>query len=124
MGKRIKPNQKWGDIREVEKLYKNTKDADFSRKLQAIRLLMKDYSIVQVADILGCGKSTIKNWRDNWNKGGVEELKSNNKGRKSAYLDKVKKEVERIFDNQTDNKDIIVSGKMIHDFIKKNAGYK
>ena len=122
MGKLIKPSQEWGNIKEVEKLIKKAKkDAELVKRFQAIRSLMKGHSIIQISDILNCSQSSVKNWRDIWNTSGPVGLESNYQGRKSKYIEKVKVEIDRIFNDQQEHEEIIVSAKMIHDFIKKNS---
>ncbi len=115
------PDTKWGEVEDVERMYRREKDAGLARKLNAIKLLMKGRAKKEVAEILDVSVATIGNWRDRWNREGKEGLKSKNKGRRSRVSDDMKADIREIVEVKREINGRTVTGYLIHGYLKKNT---
>lgn len=122
MPRRIPAEEKWGTCQEIERWLREEKDKDIGDRLNAIRLLMKGYRRKEVAEIIGVCEATVKNWRNLWNEGGREGLRACYKGRKSKVPEEIRVEIEEIIDIKKEINGRMVTGKLIHGYIKKNTG--
>lgn len=105
----------------IEQLYRKEKDAQLKQRLNAIRLLMKGKTQVEIADVLGVTTTTIRNWRQLWDNGGIEALKSKHIGSVSKVDPAMRMEIEEIIDIDREIDGRKVSGKLIVGFLKKNT---
>lgn len=120
MSKLILPSKKWGNLKTVEKMYKQEKNGTVKVRLNAIRLLMLGESQKEIAKAIGVHVGTIRSWRYRWNNQGKEGLKNNQKGRKSKITHEMRLEIEGIIEIKREINGQIVTGKLIHGFLKKN----
>jgi len=117
----IRPSNKWATVEQVEEWYKKEKDANLLKKLNTIRLLMLGRSRKEVSEIIGVSESTIKNWRTNWNKNGIDGLKAKYPGRISKVTKKIKAEIIDVIEIKQEINGQIITGKLIHGYLKKNT---
>lgn len=115
------PSERWGNLEEVEKMYREEKTILLSKRLNAIRLLMQGRPKKEIAQYLGVSVATVGNWRTLWDQGGKETLKSKNKGRKSKVTDDIKADIQEIVEIKREIDGRTVTGYLIHGFIKKNT---
>ncbi len=113
---------KWGDLGEVDKMYREEKDAKLAKKLNAIRLLMMDRPRKEVAEILGVCVTTIGHWKNRWDQSGKDGLKSAKKGRISKVTDDIRAEIQEIVEIKREINGRMVTGRLIHGRLKKNTG--
>jgi transposase len=116
------PDEIWGDLKEVEKMYREEKDSSLANKLNTIRLLMKGRMKKEVAEIIGVSVATISNWRARWDQGGKEGLKSKNKGRTSKVTEDIRVDIEEVIEVKREIDGRMVTGHLIHGYVKKNTG--
>lgn len=117
----IYPDEKWGNPQEVEQMYRKEKDANLAKRLNTIRLLMMGRPMTEIAMALGVSVRTIGNWRDRWNQGGKETLKSRNAGTKSKVTEEMKAEIEEVIEIKREINGRTVTGHLIHGYLKKNT---
>ena len=115
------PDERWGNLEEVEGMYRTEKDMCISKRINAIRLLMQGRSKKEIAEFLGVSVATVGNWRTLWDQGGKESLKSKNKGRKSKVTDHIKADIQEIVEIKREIDGRTVTGYLIHGYIKKNT---
>lgn len=121
MPRKILPEEKWGTCHEIEGWLREEKDKEIGDRLNAVRLLMKGYHRKEVAEVIGVCEATVKNWRNLWNEGGKEGLRSRYKGRKSKVTEDIRVEIEEIIDIKREINGRTITGKLIHGYIKKNT---
>ena len=115
------PNEERGSLQEVEQWYRKEKDMGMKNRLNAIRLLMKGWSLNEVADIIGVSRRTVGNWRRQWDEAGKEGLESRHKGRESKVTPKMRAEIEDIVEIKREIDGKIVTGYLVHGYLKKNT---
>jgi len=62
------------EAEEIEQLCRRGADARTRRRAQAVRLSAKTYPVPEIADILVCNQSSVHNWLDRFESGGVAAL--------------------------------------------------
>ncbi len=119
--KGIKPNTKYGNVSDIANMWKLEQNSKLAKRLNAIRLLMLDYRWQEVAEISGVQRQSIYNWVKKWNQSGKEGLISKSKGSRSKVTDKMREEITKMVDVKIHTSQGIVTGKLIHGYLKKNT---
>lgn len=83
---------------------------------------MKGRKQVEISDVLGVSVTTIRNWRELWDREGIEGLKPRHIGSRSKVTPEMKAEIEEIIDIEREIDGRKVTGKLIVGFLKKNTG--
>lgn len=115
------PTDKWGGVEEVDKWYREEKDIEIAKKLNAIRLLMRGESAIKTAEVLGVCEATIRNWRTAWDKKGREGLKPAFKGRNSKVTESIRADISEVIEIRQEIDGRTVTGYLIHGYLKKNT---
>lgn len=115
------PDNRWGGLQEVEQWYRKEKNAKVKSKLNAIRLLMKGIPQKEVAEVIGVSRKAICDWRRQWDESGREGLSSRQKGRKSKVTQGMRADIEEIIEIKREIDGKIVTGYVIHGYLKKNT---
>lgn len=115
------PDNRWGELEEVEQWYRKEKDINLKSRLNAIRLLMKGLPLKDVAEVIGVSRRTLGNWRRQWDESGKEGLKSQHKGRKSKVTPAMRADIEEVIEIKQEIDGKIVTGYLIHGYLKKNT---
>jgi len=66
--------------------YQATDDGAYRTRLQAVRLYGLGYTSVQIAEIVGCPRSTLMDWVQTYRDGGIEALDDHRVGGNSRKL--------------------------------------
>ena len=117
----IKPDTKYGSAADIALMGKQVRCPKLAKRLNAIRLLMLDYGWQKVAEISGVKRQTIYRWVRKWNQGGKEELVSKSGGSRSKVTGEVRAEITKVVDVKIQTSRGIVTGKLIHGYLKKST---
>ena len=117
----IKPDTRFGDLQEVARLCRRERDARLSQRLHAIRLLMSGESQSETARVLDVCVATIRTWTVRWNQAGVEGLRPRHQGSRSRLTPEIELDIRGVIDVQQEIDGRIVTGKLIHGYLKKNT---
>lgn len=80
---------------------------------------MLNYKWQEVAEISGVKRQSIYNWVRRWNQNGKEGLISRSGGSRSKVTGEMREEITKIVDVTIPTKRGIVTGKLIHGYLKK-----
>ena len=116
-----KPDPAWGSLKDIERWYREERDAKLAQKLNAIRLLMQDKRQVDVAEVLGVSIATVRNWRTRWDKGGREGLKPRYTGSRSIITEDIRADIEKVVEIKKEINGRTITGYLIQGYIKKNS---
>jgi len=117
----IKPDTRFGDLEEVARLCRRERDARLSERLHAIRLLMSGESQSETARVLNVSIATIRAWTARWNQAGLEGLRPRHQGSRSRLTPEVELDIRGVIEVQHEIDGRIVTGKLIHGYLKKNT---
>ena len=115
------PDTKGGDVTAVYELCKQERHPKLAKRLNAIRLLMLGYQSQEVAEISGVSRQTIHDWVRKWNRNGKEGLITKSGGSRSMVTSQIKAEITRVIDLKVQTSRGIVTGKVIHGYLKKTT---
>jgi len=116
-----RPDPVWGRLKDVERWYREEKDAKFGQKLNAIRLLMQGKKQLDVAEVLGVSVATVRNWRTRWDKGGKEALKPRHTGSQSIITEDIRADKEEVIEIKKEINGRTITGYLIQGYLKKNS---
>src|ERR1700678_2544664 len=102
-------------LRRAHRRAKNKRDAD---RIKAIYSLAIGHSVAQVASILMIDEETVRNYRDSYEKGGINELLKNNHKGSECKLSAEETEFLR-FELQTN---IHLTTQSVIDFVRNAFG--
>lgn len=116
-----KPSTIWADLETVENWYRVETNLEMSKKLNAIRLLMKGESQKSIAELLGVKPSTIRNWRKQWDDHGRTGLYPQKRGRPSKVTEEMRQDITEFVEITREINGEIITAKKIVGYIKKNS---
>ena len=121
MSEQKRPDPRWGSLEEVEQMARREKHPAARFRLQAIRLLMAGRGTGDVAQALGVGEKSVRNWRARWDQGGREGLISHYPGAAPQITPGLKVEIEGVIEIEREINGRTVTAKLIHGHLKKNT---
>jgi len=116
-----KPDEKWGNEKDIKKWLRGEKDLRVSKRLTSIRYLMLGYSRKETARLLDISETTVKNWRKRWDLNGKEGLYDNYIGSVSIVPNDVMSEIENIIEVKHEIDGKVITGYFIQGHLKKNT---
>ena len=119
--RRILPDSKFGDAQALGKLVKNETNPKLANRLNGIRLLMLDFQMQDVARICNVSRSCVEQWVQKWNQSGKEGLVNKSGGSKSKVTGEMRAEITKIVEVKIPTSRGIVTGKLIHGYLKKSS---
>jgi transposase len=119
--KGIKPESRYVSLEEMSLICKRERCPKLARRLNAMRLLMMGYKWQEVAEICGVSRQTIYRWVRKWNRGGRDGLVSKSGGSRSKVTDEMRAEISKVVDVEIQTSRGIVTGKLIHGYLKKST---
>lgn len=119
MRKPIEPTKKYGDADFLRREIKRCKDAKLIIRLQAVLYRLQGKSIQEIVGLLDIHRSSIHQWVNQWNKGGLDKLLSKPRPGRKPKIDVDTKEliIQRINGSLKDGKPYTVVA--IEGFLKK-----
>ena len=117
--RKILPDARFGDVKTLAKVIKEAANPKLANRLNAIRLLLLDYQVQEVAKICCVSRKCVEKWVHKWNQDGKEGLVSKNAGSKSKVTPKMRLEITRIVEKKIQTSRGIITGKYIHGYLKK-----
>lgn len=117
----IRPDTRYGNAVDILEMGKQEHNPKLAKRLNAIRLLMLGYSWQEVAEVSGVSRQSVHDWVKKWNRNGKEGLISKSGGSKSKVTGEMRAEVTKIIDVKLHTNRGIVTGKLIHGYLKKNT---
>ena len=83
----LTPTDRHGDADVLLPLIRKTRDADYQRRLSAIRYRLLGRSAGETCTLLGIAPSTLRLWVHAWNNGGPEALRTEPRAGRPRKLD-------------------------------------
>ncbi|MHB8280665.1 MAG: helix-turn-helix domain-containing protein [Candidatus Humimicrobiaceae bacterium] len=115
----IRPNTECGNAADIFEMWKQAHSPKLAKRLNAIRLLMSGYGWQEVAEISGMSRQTVHDWVGKWNRNGKEGLENKSGGSQSKVTDKMRADITKVVDVKIHTNRGIVTGKLIHGYLKK-----
>jgi len=76
---------------KLKAVYHQSKDANLSKKLLAIRLYGSGYSTAAIIELVGCSRTSMMEWVQKYQSDGLDSLKDQRQGGNYFKLDKAQK---------------------------------
>lgn len=68
------------EVNRLKSAYHQSKDANFSQRLLAVRLYGTDYPTAEIVELVGCNRSSLMEWVQKYQEKGIEGLKDQRRG--------------------------------------------
>jgi hypothetical protein len=68
------------EVAELKAAYHQSKDANYSKKLLAVRLYGAGHSTQSILDLIGCGRTSLMEWVQRYQLNGLGGLKDQRQG--------------------------------------------
>lgn len=79
------------EVAELKAAYHQSKDANYSKKLLAVRLYGTGHSTQSILDLIGCGRTSLMEWVQRYQLNGLDGLKEQRQGGNHYKLTKEEK---------------------------------
>jgi putative transposase len=79
------------EVAELKAAYHQSKDANYSKKLLAVRLYGTGHSTKSILDLIGCGRTSLMEWVQRYQLDGVDGLNDRRQGGNHYKLTKAEK---------------------------------
>ena len=68
------------EVAQLKTAYHQSKDANYSKKLLAVRLYGTGHSTKSILDLIGCGRTSLMEWVQKYQLNGITGLKDQRRG--------------------------------------------